>query len=172
MLRQICLTLLLLIILPNAFAQDDYILGPGDKIEIRVVGQDELDLTTILSDTGLVSYPFLGEIKMTGLTTRQVEQALLKGLKGDYFVDPSIYVHILEYRPFFIHGEVTNPGAYPYQPGMTVNQAIALAGGLTERASREKIFLFPDGKRQEKTLVTIQNSISAGDTITIEQRFF
>ncbi len=77
-------------------------------------------------------------IKVTGMTIKQVEQHVYQGLKGDYFVEPNVFVGIVQYRPFYIHGEVKKPGGYPYQPGMTVNQAIALAGGLTERASREK----------------------------------
>ena len=83
-----------------------------------------------------------------------------------------MYAQVVEYRPFYIHGEVKNPGGYPYQPGMTINQAVALAGGLTERASREKIFLFKEGNKAQQLQATLGSNVSAGDTITIEQRFF
>ncbi len=117
-----------------------FILGPGDIIVIQVFGEDELKLETQLTDNGTVNYPFLGTIKVTGMTIKQVEQHVYQGLKGDYFVEPNVFVGIVQYRPFYIHGEVKKPGGYPYQPGMTVNQAIALAGGLTERASQRENF--------------------------------
>jgi polysaccharide export outer membrane protein len=79
---------------------------------------------------------------------------------------------MVEYRPFYIHGEVKKPGGYPYQPGMTVNQAIALAGGLTERASQDKIAISREGSKVDSERGSINSAILAGDTITIEQRFF
>lgn len=151
---------------------DNYTLGPGDMIIIQVFGEDELKLETQLTDSGTVNYPFLGTIKVTGMTIKQVEQHVYQGLKGDYFVEPNVFVGIVQYRPFYIHGEVKKPGGYPYQPGMTVNQAIALAGGMTERASRDKIFISREGDKNNTQNGSLASKISAGDTITIEQRFF
>jgi polysaccharide export outer membrane protein len=151
---------------------DSYTLGPGDVIVIQVFGEDELKLETQLTDSGNVNYPFLGTIKVTGMTIKQVEQHVYQGLKGDYFVEPNVFVGIVQYRPFYIHGEVKKPGGYPYQPGMTVNQAIALAGGMTERASRDKIFISREGDKSNTLNGSLASRISAGDTITIEQRFF
>lgn len=160
------------VMMVHAQEADNYILGPGDMIVIQVFGEDELKLETQLTDNGTINYPFLGTIKVTGMTIKQVEQHIYQGLKGDYFVDPNVFVGIVQYRPFYIHGEVKKPGGYPYQPGMTVNQAIALAGGLTERASREKIFISREGDKNTTQSGTLTSRISAGDTITIEQRFF
>lgn len=151
---------------------DNYTLGPGDIIVIQVFGEDELKLETQLTDSGTVNYPFLGTMKVTGMTIKQVEQHVYQGLKGDYFVEPNVFVGIVQYRPFYIHGEVKKPGGYPYQPGMTVNQAIALAGGMTERASRDKIFISREGDKSNSQAGSLASRISAGDTITIEQRFF
>jgi protein involved in polysaccharide export with SLBB domain len=151
---------------------DNYTLGPGDIIVIQVFGEDELKLETQLTDSGTVNYPFLGTIKVTGMTIKQVEQHVYQGLKGDFFVEPNVFVGIVQYRPFYIHGEVKKPGGYPYQPGMTVNQAIALAGGMTERASRDKIFISREGDKNNTQTGSLASRISAGDTITIEQRFF
>ena len=151
---------------------DNYTLGPGDMIVIQVFGEDELKLETQLTDSGTVNYPFLGTIKVTGMTIKQVEQHVYQGLKGDFFVEPNVFVGIVQYRPFYIHGEVKKPGGYPYQPGMTVNQAIALAGGMTERASRDKIFISREGDKNNTQTGSLASRISAGDTITIEQRFF
>ncbi|GGD76745.1 polysaccharide biosynthesis/export family protein [Lacimicrobium alkaliphilum] len=151
---------------------ENYRLGPGDEIEIKVYGEEELNLTTQLTDSGIVNYPFLGELNFKGLTIKEVEAQIHDGLKGDYLIDPNVYVGISAYRPFYIHGEVKKPGAYPYQPGMTVNQAIALAGGLTERASREKISLSREGSKTVVETGSLNSRVKAGDTVTIQQRFF
>ena len=155
-----------------AFAKGDYTIGAGDKIAITVFGQDDLSIETLLGNSGKINYPFLGEITVVGLTIKQLEIRVSSGLKGDYLVNPNVYAHVVEYRPFYIHGEVKKPGGYPYQPGMTVNQAVALAGGLTERASKSKIFLFKEGNKNNQLKASLAHSIDAGDTITIEQRFF
>ena len=151
---------------------ENYKLGAGDVIVIQVFGEDELKLETQLTDSGTVNYPFLGTIKVVGMSIKELEQHVYNGLKPDYFVEPNVFVGIVQYRPFYIHGEVKKPGGYPYQPGMTVNQAIALAGGLTERASKEKIEISREDDKNNTQTGTLNTKISAGDTITIEQRFF
>jgi len=149
-----------------------YIVGAGDKIEIRVFGEDDLSVIAHLGNSGKINYPFLGQLKLTGLTIKQIEGLIVKGLKGGYLVRPNVFVSVVEYRPFYIHGEVNKPGGYPYQPGLTVNQAIALAGGLTERASKDKIFMFKEGDKNSELKASLNNKVNAGDTITIKQRFF
>ncbi|KKO47055.1 capsular biosynthesis protein [Arsukibacterium ikkense] len=156
----------------SAVADDSYLLGAGDKISIRVFGQDDLALKTQLTDSGTINYPFLGSIKATGLTLKQLEQLIYQGLAGDYLIAPSVFVGIDEYRPFYIHGEVKKPGAYFYQPGMTVNQAVALAGGLTERASRDRIMIAREANKAEAENASLNSRVLAGDTVTILQRFF
>ena len=165
------LVFVLLSTIPNAHAQGPYILGAGDKIEIKVYGQDDLYTNALLGNSGTINYPFLGEIKVSGLTIKQLEDVITKGLKDGYLISPNVDAQVVEYRPFYIHGEVKNPGAYPYQPGMSINQAIALAGGLTERASKDKISLFKEGNKQSIS-ASLSSNVAAGDTITIEQRFF
>lgn len=150
----------------------EYRLGPGDKVVIKVYGEEGLTLETQLTDSGTVNYPFLGMLQLRGLTIKQVEQLVYQGLKGDYLLEPNVYVGIVEYRPFYIHGEVKKPGGYPYQPGMTVNQAVALAGGLTERASQDKIFISREGAKAENEKGSVNSKVNAGDTVIIEQRFF
>ncbi|TMP02056.1 capsular biosynthesis protein [Pseudoalteromonas sp. S3178] len=164
----------LLIISSACFAQSEqsYVLGAGDKVEIKVFGQPDLEVTALLGNSGEVNYPFLGKVKLSGLNTSEVEQVIANGLRPDYLVNPNVYVQVVEYRPFYIHGEVKNPGAYPYQPAMTVNQAIALAGGLTERASIDKIYIFKEQTKQQQHKGSLKSQIAAGDTIKIEQRLF
>jgi protein involved in polysaccharide export with SLBB domain len=160
------------LISPISFAQESYILGPGDKISIKVFGQEDLSIESFLGNSGNLNYPFLGDVKVTGLSIKQLELFITKGLKGDYLIDPNVYVQVIEYRPFYIHGEVKKPGGYPYHPSMTINQAVALAGGLTERADTDKISLYKEADKNLKHHATLDNTVSAGDTITIEQRFF
>ncbi|WP_409425217.1 polysaccharide biosynthesis/export family protein [Pseudoalteromonas sp. RW-H-Ap-1] len=168
------LVCLILLFSFGSFASDsqNYILGAGDKIEIKVFGQPDLNVTSLLGNSGEINYPFLGKVKLVGLSVSQVEQTIISGLQPDYLVNPNVYVQVIEYRPFYIHGEVKNPGAYPYQPAMTVNQAIALAGGLTERASIDKIYIFKEQTKQQQNKGSLKSQIAAGDTIKIEQRLF
>jgi protein involved in polysaccharide export with SLBB domain len=170
--RVIAAVLLCLFIGWPLSAQEQYVLGPGDLVIIKVYGQDDLELETRLTDSGTINYPFLGKLQLSGKSIKQVETLIYQGLKGDYLVEPNVFVGMVEYRPFYIHGEVKQPGAYPYQPGMTVNQAIALAGGMTERASREKIRISREGDKNQHESGSLSSRILAGDTITIEQRFF
>jgi len=156
----------------HAQKTEQYVLGPGDKIQIQVFGEDELSITTVLGGSGIINYPFLGELKITGLSIKEVEVLIAKGLKDGYLKKPNVFTAIAEYRPFYIQGEVNAPGGYPYQPGLTINQAVALAGGLTERASEDEIYIFREHDKSIKLKSSLSYKISAGDTITIEQSFF
>lgn len=160
-----------------SFAQsgilNQYKLGAGDLVKITVYGQDDLTLETRLSEVGTVNYPYLGEISLLGMTVGQLENYIYSGLKPDYLVEPSVSVSIVEYRPFFINGEVQKPGGYPFQPGLTVDKAAALAGGYTERASKTKIFIVREVNGEQVTLSADRSiSILPGDIISIEQSFF
>jgi len=151
----------------------DYRLGSGDKILIKVYGEDDLTVETLLSDSGVINYPLLGAVKVSGLTLSELEALIVKGLKGDYLVNPNVHVSIIEYRPFFIKGEVKAPGAYPFQPGLTISKAAALAEGFTERASQSKIFIVRgDDPSQIPQKVDLTTLVRPGDIVTIEQSFF
>lgn len=151
----------------------DYQLGSGDKIEIKVYDEPDLSFEVRLSDAGTISYPFLGEVRILGLTVGQLEQRIREGLRGDYLVDPEVTVSILEYRPFYINGEVKEPGGFPYVPGITLRKAVAIAGGFTERASRSKIYVIRDGSiNEEGRQIGLDERVMPGDIITVEQSFF
>lgn len=175
------LTILALVLLSSVFAyaqegnlsMSQYQLGSGDRINISVFGQDDLSMEIRLPDVGTINYPFLGELKLVGMTAAEVESLIYEGLLGDYLVNPSVSVAIVEYRPFFIDGEVKRPGGYPYQPGLSVNKAAALAGGYTERANRDKITIVreTDGQQFEFS-VSVTDMIQPGDIVTVNQRFF
>jgi polysaccharide export outer membrane protein len=150
-----------------------YTLGSGDTVSITVYGQEDLSLETRLTDIGVINYPYLGEISVLGMTVSGLESFIYEGLKGDYLVNPSVSVSIIEYRPFFINGEVKDPGGYPYQPGLTVDKAAALAGGYTERASKTKIFIDRSVNGKQVTLGADRYmQILPGDIVNIEQSFF
>ena len=152
----------------------DYTLGSGDKIKITVYDEPDLSMEVRLSDTGTISYPFLGEIAVLGLTVGELEQKITNGLKGDYLVHPEVTVSIEEYRQFYIHGEVQHPGGFPYVPGITLRKAVALAGGFTERASHSKIFVIHDSssRADEGDPIKLDDLIKPGDIVTVEQSFF
>ncbi|GAD02237.1 polysaccharide biosynthesis/export family protein [Agarivorans albus] len=157
----------------HAETVSNYRLAAGDSFRVSVYGEPELSLETRLSDDGFIRYPFLGEIRVRGLTLTELQLQIQNGLKGDYLVDPMVQVTMVEYRPFFINGEVARPGAYPYQPGLTVNRAITLAGGFTERAGKSKITIQAEGATpDERERVSLEDRVSAGDVLNIPQSFF
>ncbi len=151
----------------------DYRLGAGDKLGITVFNEKELSMELRLSDAGSFLYPFLGEVVAKNKTIGDLQALLTQRLKDGYLVDPKVYVSILEYRPFFVNGEVGKPGGYPYQPGLTIRKAISLAGGLTPRASLNKIYVVHEADPTGTPRLTTLNAILLpGDTITIDQSFF
>lgn len=149
-----------------------YRLGSGDLIRIQVYGEDDLTLEARITDSGTISYPFLGQIQVAGLTLTQLQQHIVTGLDGDYLVDPKVSVSILGYRQFYVNGEVKKPGGFPYEPGLTIRKAISLAGGLTERASTKKMSVIPEGSQHQQQTVDMNTRVNPGDIITIEQSFF
>ncbi len=166
----------LLMIVPNfaiATGISSYRLGTGDVIIIQVYDEADLSLEQRLPDTGLISYPFLGELKVSGLTVLDLEKKITDGLKDGYLVDPKVTVTVKEYRPFYIHGQVKKPGSYPYQPSLTVRKAVSLAGGFGDRASLNKIFVIRSSDvTHSQRRVNLNSPIFPGDIITIQESFF
>ena len=161
------------VFIPPSAIISDYRLGSGDKLNITVFNEKELSMEIRLSDAGSFLYPFLGEVIAKNKTLTELQGILTNRLKDGYLVDPKVYVGILEYRPFFINGEVGKPGGFAYQPGLTVRKAISLAGGLTPRASLTKIYVVHENDPTGTPRLTTLNAvIQPGDTITIEQSFF
>jgi len=151
----------------------DYLLGAGDQIEITVYGEPDLTTKVKINKSGLVSFPFLDDLQVIGLTTKKLEDEITKGLLGDYLIDPQVNVSIAEYRPFFIHGQVKKPGGYPYQDDLTLDKAIALAGGLASRASKSEWKITRIVKGKSVTILgNVTTLINPDDIIEIEQSFF
>ncbi len=153
--------------------QGEYRLGSGDLVTISVFDEPDLSMEIRVNNESTLSYPFLGQIEALGKTVKELEAIITRGLLGDYLIEPRVSVSVKEYRPFFISGEVEDPGSYPYQPGLTMQKAISLAGGLTERASRNRMFVVrntaADGD-QEK--IEMGDPVLPDDVLSIEQSFF
>lgn len=157
----------------SALETENYRLGAGDQIQILVYDEPDLTIEITINDNGTINFPLIGTVPVTGNTAKQVQKLIHDALKGDYLINPSVQVDIITYRPFYIHGEVKKPGGYPYTPGLNVDQAIALAGGLTARASVSKIYIKQTDSETEKgNKVKLTYSVSPGDIITIDQSFF
>ena len=150
-----------------------YKLGAGDKIVISVYGEEGMERELILTDAGSISYPFLGEFRAKGLTLGELERQITAKLKDGYYIDPLVSVSMKEYRKFFVSGEVKEPNGFSFEPGLTLDKAIALAGGFTQRASRRNITVTRDenGNAVERTLA-LNDSVLPGDIITVHESFF
>lgn len=151
----------------------DYKLGAGDQIQITVYGEADLTTKVKIEKSGVISFPFLSDITVVGLSSKDLENKIANGLRGDYLIDPQVTVSIVMYRPFFIHGQVKRPGGYPFQEDLTLDKAIAIAGGLAARASKSawNITRLVDGKKMVFD-ANVSNVILPDDIIEIEQSFF
>lgn len=153
-----------------------YILGANDVINISVYGEEDLSLREVrITDNGIITFPLLGEVKAAGNTIRGFEALLREGLvREEYLVNPRITVTMVEYRPFYIDGEVEKPGSYPYQPGLTVRRAVSIAGGFTSRAARSGITIHSAERLDapERKAENLDAPVGPGDLVSVPQRFF
>jgi polysaccharide export outer membrane protein len=150
-----------------------YVLGAGDTLQVVVFGEPDLSGTVHISDSGQVAMPLIGTITAQGLTLNQLQQQLVKKLDANAVRSPNVTVTISEYRPFFILGEVKNPGSYPYMPHMTVLTAIAIAGGFTPRASQDAISVTRHYNGKPYELKAPRKArVQPGDTVYVFERHF
>ncbi|BCK65596.1 capsular polysaccharide biosynthesis protein [Aeromonas caviae] len=152
--------------------QQVYRLAAGDEVEIRVYGEPDLSMKFRIDTSGHANYPYLGQVLLMGRTTAEVADFLAHGLKQGVLRDPMVTVNVTTFRQVFVAGEVAQPGGYEYQPGLTVEKAVALAGGFTDRAARRDISLRLNGDDRLLEEVSLQQRLNPGDIITIEQSFF
>ena len=155
------------------FEDGPYTLDSGDKLRIVVFGQDTLSNNYTVDAQGAVTMPLVGAVTARGLTTAQLGNAIAARLRSGYVRDPSVAVEIETYRPFFVLGEVTFPGQYPYVPNMTVENAIAIAGGFTPRASKDKVTVTRKvNGLPTRTTLPLRYPLRPGDTIQVSERWF
>lgn len=159
--------------LAEATLPTNYLLGSGDVVRIEVFGEDELKKEATVSEIGRVSFPLIGAVEIGGLTVSEVAELIASRLDGRFLVDPKVTVNIVRYRQFFVSGEVVNPGGYLFQPGLTVRSAISFAGGLSERASKKKIYVISesDASRTPRK-VDMEDLVGPGDIVLVEESLF
>lgn len=151
---------------------EEYRLGSGDQVRVTVFGEDELSGEFFVDNTGL-AMPLIGKVGAIGMTTQEFERALQERLADGYLVDPRVAAEVLNFRPFYILGEVGAPGEYPYTSGLTITNAVATAQGFTYRANKSiALVKGADGDQTYRVELTPNTLVAPGDTITILERFF
>lgn len=153
--------------------EKEYIVAIGDTLSVEVFGHEDLSGECQVDGNGRCSLPLINFVGAVGLTVSELERAVVDRLRPDYLKNPQVRVKVIEYRPIFILGEVRRPGSYPYSVGMTVVNAVALAGGYTYRAARRKIAVtraddeVGNGELKGENIV-----LQPGDVIEVPERFF
>lgn len=152
---------------------DDYRISADDQISITVFNETDLSINKVrVSGNGSISMPLLGQVAIEGHTIAEVENKISALLLEGYLKKPNVTVTITEYRPFYINGEVKNPGSYPYKKNLTIEKAVSLAGGFSERASRTTISLVSEDDKRFVKAVALNDKIKPGDVITVSESFF
>lgn len=150
-----------------------YLLGSADKLRINVFGHPDLSGEFEVDGTGAISLPLIGQIKAEGLSSSSLEKTISTSLAEGYILNPRVSVEVINYRPFYILGEVGVPGEYPYTNGLTVQNAVAAAGGYTYRADKKVVFIKSiEAEGEVKYDLTPSTVVKPGDTIRIKERVF
>jgi polysaccharide export outer membrane protein len=163
---------------PVAYAEpirydSSYHLDAGDRLRVVVYGQEGLTNTYAIDAGGSITMPLIGSVPARGRTPAGLAAEISAKLRGGFIRDPSVAVEIEAYRPFFILGEVAAPGQYPYVPNMTVESAVAIAGGFSPRALRDRVTVtHTDASGTGRYVVPPGTSISPGDTVLVGERWF
>jgi polysaccharide export outer membrane protein len=155
---------------PLASTEVSYLLGPGDALQITVFGDTDLTGPYRVSDSGTVAMPLAGQLQAQGLSVADFQKSLVERLNARAIKSPDVTVQVNEYRPFFILGEVKNPGSYPYVPNMTVLTAVAIAGGFTFHASENEVSV-TRGKQGEARAQR-DSRLLPGDVVYVFERHF
>lgn len=157
----------------SAEDSDNYKVSTDDEISITVFNEPDLSINkTKIGANGSISVPLIGQINVKGLSVTEIESKVTSLLLDGYLKKPNVSVTITEYRPFYINGEVNKPGSYPYRKGLTIEKAITLAGGFTERASKKSISLVGELDKRVIKSVSLKSTVTPGDVITISESFF
>ena len=162
---------------PNGYADFKadvpYSLASGDRLRVIVFGQDALSNTYAVNSGGNISMPLIGSVRAQGLTTAGLERSVESKLRDGFIRDPKVSIEVDSFRPFFVLGEVTTAGQYPYIAGMTAETAVAVAGGYTPRANKFEVDLtrVVDGHPVTAS-VPVDQPVKPGDTIFVRERFF
>jgi polysaccharide biosynthesis/export protein len=150
-----------------------YHLDAGDKLRVVVFGQEGLTNTYAIDAGGVITMPLIGAVAARGRTPAGLAAEIAAKLRNGYIREPSVAVEVETYRPFFILGEVAAPGQYPYVPNMSVESAVAIAGGFSPRAKRDSVTLtHTEAAGPSRVVVPLGTPISPGDTVLVGERWF
>jgi protein involved in polysaccharide export with SLBB domain len=150
-----------------------YALGSSDRLRVTVFGHPDLSGEFEVDGSGSISMPLIGQMRAVGLSTVELENAIAEKLSDGYVLNPRVSAEVINYRPFYILGEVGRPGEYPYTSGLTVQNAVAAAGGFTYRANKRAVFIKSIDSDQEILYdLTPSTVVKPGDTIRIGERIF
>ncbi len=150
-----------------------YLIGAGDRVRVTVFEQDGLSNTYSIDQSGYLAFPLIGAVGARGLTTQQIEKAIATKLRNGYVRNPDVSVEVDRYRPIFVMGEVGASGQYSYVPGMTVQKAIAIAGGFSARANQSNADVTRSINNQVITgRVLTSDPLLPGDTVYVRERLF
>jgi polysaccharide export outer membrane protein len=150
-----------------------YHLDAGDKLRVVVYGQEGLTNTYAISAGGTITMPLIGAVPARGRTPQGLASDIAARLRNGFIREPSVAVEVESYRPFFILGEVQAPGQYPYVPNMTAESAIAIAGGFSPRAKKDRVTItHTDANGTQRMIVPPGTPISPGDTVLVGERWF
>lgn len=147
-------------------------LGKGDKIKLTVFGEEDLSGEFEIDSTGSLAMPLVGDIPVSGLTPRDLEKKIAEILEKGYLKNPRVNIEVLNFRPFFILGEVNKPGSYAYSNDMSVINAVALGGGYTTRAKIGQVKIRRAASPDKEEWVGEEAKVFPGDAIRVEERFF
>jgi len=154
----------------QVFRHQGYRLGPNDVIRVQVYGEEDLSVETTVEGDGRITFPLLGVVNVNGLTVQDLQQDLSSKLEAGYVRHPKVTVSIAKHRNFYVGGEVKLPGGYPYEEGLTVQKAIALAGGLSEKADKQSITVMHSGAvGREVVSLHADAVIGPDDLVTVAQ---
>lgn len=157
---------------PDA-VESSYALGSGDKLRVNVFGEADLSGEFVVDDSGFVRLPLIGQIPAGGRTVRQLEQDIAARLGAQYLRDPRVSIEVMSRRPFYIIGEVNKPGEYPFVAGMSVINAVAMAGGYTYRANESSVYIKRKGaSEEEKFPADDTTKLLPGDIVNVVERWF
>lgn len=152
---------------------EEYRLGVADKVRVNVFGEAALTGEFLVGGNGKISLPLIGETQASGLTIGEFQAEVAEALRNGFITEPRVSAEVLNYRPFYILGEVNTPGEYPYTNSLTVLNAVATAGGFTYRADNRRVFIKrADADGEEEFPLTTATRVAPGDTIRIRERLF
>lgn len=158
--------------MPGRFAT--YRLNAGDRLRVTVFNEPALSSEFAVSGEGRISFPLVGDVPVGGKSPEEARAILQSALANGYVRDPKVTLEVVNYRPYYVLGEIGKPGQYPYQTGLTVTQAVAVAGGFSYRANQKRIFVKRADDTVERQIDVSKNTayVLPGDTIRVGERYF